>query len=170
MSTLWTQREAVHFDIDSERFRLFVLNATADLGNSIARSLGMTPAEHEERSFEDGEHKSRPLSNVRGADVYVVQSTHGGPTESSNDKLCRLLFFIGALKDAGAARVTAVVPYLCYARKDGARRQRAKRRSEFPPPMFQWLRSSLALPRLRRRVCHGRNQTSNGPVEAFKQE
>ena len=37
---------------------------------------------------------------------------------SANDKLCRLLFFIGALKDAGAARVTAVVPYLCYARKD----------------------------------------------------
>ena len=36
----------------------------------------------------------------------------------ANDKLCRLLFFIGALKDAGAARVTAVVPYLCYARKD----------------------------------------------------
>ena len=51
-------------------------------------------------------------------DVYVVQSLHGGPSESANDKLCRLLFFIGALKDAGAARVTAVVPYLCYARKD----------------------------------------------------
>jgi ribose-phosphate pyrophosphokinase len=42
----------------------------------------------------------------------------GGPTESANDKLCRLLFFIGALKDAGAARVTAVAPYLCYSRKD----------------------------------------------------
>ncbi|HXW40393.1 MAG TPA: ribose-phosphate diphosphokinase, partial [Xanthobacteraceae bacterium] len=37
---------------------------------------------------------------------------------SANDKLCRLLFFIGALKDAGAARVTALTPYLCYARKD----------------------------------------------------
>jgi ribose-phosphate pyrophosphokinase len=58
------------------------------------------------------------LENVRDADVYVVQSLHGGPTQSANDKLCRLLFFIGALKDAGAARVTAVAPYLCYARKD----------------------------------------------------
>jgi ribose-phosphate pyrophosphokinase len=48
----------------------------------------------------------------------VVQSLHGGPTESGDDKLCRLLFFVGALKDAGAARVTAAVPYLCYARKD----------------------------------------------------
>ena len=54
----------------------------------------------------------------RGTDVYVVQSLHGGPSETANDKLCRLLFFIGAIKDAGADRVTAVVPYLCYARKD----------------------------------------------------
>jgi ribose-phosphate pyrophosphokinase len=58
------------------------------------------------------------LDSVRDADVYVIQSLHGGPSESANDKLCRLLFFIGTLKDAGAARVTAVVPYLCYARKD----------------------------------------------------
>jgi phosphoribosylpyrophosphate synthetase len=50
--------------------------------------------------------------------VYVVQSLHGGPSECANDKLCRLLFFIGALKNARAARVTAVVPYLCYARMD----------------------------------------------------
>jgi ribose-phosphate pyrophosphokinase len=55
---------------------------------------------------------------VRGRDVYVIQSLHGGPAESANDKLVRLLFFIGALKDAGAARVTVVAPYLCYARKD----------------------------------------------------
>jgi phosphoribosylpyrophosphate synthetase len=38
--------------------------------------------------------------------------------QSGNDKLCRLLFFIDALKDAAAARVTAVTPYLAYARKD----------------------------------------------------
>jgi ribose-phosphate pyrophosphokinase len=85
---------------------------------SIARTLGHPLAEHEEREFEDGEHKARPLAPVRNRDVYVVQSLHGGPAASANDKLCRLLFFIGALKDAGAARVTAVVPYLCYARKD----------------------------------------------------
>ncbi|MGH9340200.1 MAG: ribose-phosphate diphosphokinase [Acidobacteriota bacterium] len=42
----------------------------------------------------------------------------GDGDNSSNDKLCRLLFFIGALRDASAGRVTAVVPYLCYPRKD----------------------------------------------------
>jgi ribose-phosphate pyrophosphokinase len=98
--------------------RLFALHATAELGNSVAQALGVPLSAHEERDFEDGEHKTRPLDSVCDRDVYVVQSLHGGPNESAHDKLCRLLFFIGALKDAGAAQVTAVVPYLCYARKD----------------------------------------------------
>ena len=98
--------------------RLFALAASTELGRKVAAALGEPLTRHEEREFEDGEHKTRPLDAVNGADVYVVQSLHGGPEESANDKLCRLLFFIGALKDAGAARVTAVSPYLCYARKD----------------------------------------------------
>jgi len=98
--------------------RLFCLAASAELGAGIADALGVPLAAHEERAFEDGEHKTRPLDAVTGADVYIVQSLHGGPELSANDKLCRLLFFIGAVKDAGAARVTAVTPYLCYARKD----------------------------------------------------
>jgi ribose-phosphate pyrophosphokinase len=101
-----------------QRLRIFALAATAELGEAVARVLGQPLAAHEERDFEDGEHKVRPLDVVRHADVYVVQSLHGGPTETSNDKLCRLLFFVGALRDAGAARVTVVAPYLCYARKD----------------------------------------------------
>ena len=99
-------------------FKLFALGASTGLGHEIARALGMELARHEERGFEDGEHKSRPLEAVEGADVFVVQNLYGGPQESANDKLCRLLFFIGALKDAGAAQVTAISPYLCYARKD----------------------------------------------------
>lgn len=101
-----------------DRLRLFALSGSDAMGCDIAARLGITPARHEERGFEDGEHKARPLDPVAGADVYVVHSLHGGPRDSANDKLCRLLFFIGALKDAGAERVTAVVPYLCYARKD----------------------------------------------------
>lgn len=100
------------------RLAFFALNASADLGAAVAHALGQPLAAHEERAFEDGEHKTRPLESVEGAEVFVLQSLHGGPALSPDDKLCRLLFFIGALKDAGAARVTAVVPYLCYARKD----------------------------------------------------
>ena len=100
------------------RMSLFALSATAELGVAVAAALNKPLAAHEEREFEDGEHKTRPLEAVRGADVFVLQSLHGGPEQSANDKLCRLLFFIGALKDSGAERVTALVPYLCYARKD----------------------------------------------------
>jgi ribose-phosphate pyrophosphokinase len=98
--------------------RLFAMNASGEFGAAVAAALGEPLAAHEEREFEDGEHKSRPLEPVAGVDVYVVHSLHGGPQQSTHDKLCRLLFFIGALKDAGAARVTAVAPYLCYSRKD----------------------------------------------------
>jgi ribose-phosphate pyrophosphokinase len=97
---------------------LFALHSTAALGSAVAAALSRPLAAHEEREFEDGEHKTRPLEAVRGADVFVIQSLNGEPEQSANDKLCRLLFFIGALKDAGAARVTACLPYLCYARKD----------------------------------------------------
>lgn len=104
--------------VESENLRLFALIGSEGLGSAIANCLGIALSQHEERDFEDGEHKSRPLDSVSGCDVYVVHSLHGGPRQSANDKLCRLLFFIGALKDAGASRVTAVAPYLCYSRKD----------------------------------------------------
>jgi len=104
--------------MDNAPLRIFALAASKDLGGAIAAALRQPLAAHEEREFEDGEHKARPLDAVNGADVYVMHSLHGGPEQSANDKLCRLLFFIGAIKDAGAARVTAVTPYLCYARKD----------------------------------------------------
>ncbi len=98
--------------------KLFALKGSTSLGNSVAAHLSLPVAPHEEREFEDGEHKARPLESVAGADVYVIHSLNGGPNQSANDRLCRLLFFIGALKDAGASIVTAVAPYLCYARKD----------------------------------------------------
>jgi ribose-phosphate pyrophosphokinase len=115
--SIWSPRDPRPLHMQAH-VRLFALEATAELGGAVSRALGHQLSPHEERSFEDGEHKSRPLEAVAGADCYVIQSLHGGPDESANDKLCRLLFFIAALKDAGAARVTAVAPYLCYARKD----------------------------------------------------
>lgn len=98
--------------------KLFALNGTHALGEGIAASLGRKLDAHEERAFEDGEHKVRALVPVQGEEVFVVHSLYSDETQSVNDKLCRLLFFIGSLKDAGATRVTAIVPYLCYSRKD----------------------------------------------------
>ena len=97
---------------------LFALETSRKYGERVALRLEWPLSAHEEREFEDGEHKIRPLVDVGRRDVFVIHSLHGGRGASPSDKLCRMLFFIGALKDAGAARVTAVVPYLCYARKD----------------------------------------------------
>ena len=88
-----------------------------NLAAPSAQTLGRSLAAHEERGFEAGEH-ARPLVGVGNTDAYVVMSLHAGPSESAGDKLGRLLFFVGALKDVGAARVTAIVLYLCHARKD----------------------------------------------------
>lgn len=97
---------------------LFALRGTREFGEMIARQLDVGLASHEERDFEDGEHKARPLEDIRGRDVFVVHALYGDDHQSANDKLCRLLFFCAAAMDAGAGRLTAVVPYLCYARKD----------------------------------------------------
>lgn len=97
---------------------VFSLASGRAFGERVAGHLHVSLAPHEERDFEWGQHKSRPLESVRGADVYVVQSLHGQAEQTVNDKLCRLLFFLGTLRDAGASYVTAVVPFLCYSRKE----------------------------------------------------
>ncbi|MGB5560233.1 MAG: ribose-phosphate pyrophosphokinase-like domain-containing protein, partial [Paracoccaceae bacterium] len=81
----------------------FALNTSADLGHAVADAGGFALASHEEREFEGGEHKTRPLQSVRGKDVYVLQSLHGQADQSANDKLCRLLFFLAACRENGAA-------------------------------------------------------------------
>jgi len=97
---------------------LFALEAVHDLGAAIADRLGMPLGAHEALVFEDGERKTRPLVDPGGEDVYVVQSLHGGPVVSGDEKLVQLLQFVAALRDHGARRVTAIVPYLTYARQD----------------------------------------------------
>lgn len=116
---------------------LFALNSSRVFGEEVAQQLGVALAPHEEREFEDGEHKARPLVSVRRKDVFVIQSLYADHAQSGNDKLCRLLFFIGALKDAAAARVTAVVPYLAYARKDRKTKPRDPVTSRYLATLFE---------------------------------
>ncbi|MBS1605737.1 MAG: ribose-phosphate pyrophosphokinase, partial [Bacteroidetes bacterium] len=117
--------------------KLFVMKSSSAFGEKVAAALNTSIALHEEIDFEDGEHKARPLENVRQEDVYVIQSLFGDGTLSVNDKLCRLLFFLGALKDAAASRVTAVVPYLCYARKDRKTKPRDPVTTRYVAQLFE---------------------------------
>ena len=101
-----------------DRLLIFALGGSAEYGNRVCHRLGRSLDPLEERGFEDGEHKSRPMVDVRNRATVVIHSLYGDDSQSGDEKLTRLLFFIGALKESGAARVTAVAPYLCYARKD----------------------------------------------------
>jgi ribose-phosphate pyrophosphokinase len=122
---------------DPENLRVFGLGRSKLFAERVADAAGVPLAEHEEREFEDGEHKARPLVSVRDRDVYVVHSLYGEPGASPNDKLCRLLFFLGAVRDAGAHRVTAVVPYLCYGRKDRRTKARDPLTTRYVAQMFE---------------------------------
>lgn len=97
---------------------VFALNGSDALGTAVASELQTALAAHEEREFEDGEHKARPLVSISGQDLYILHSLNGAPGASANDKLMRLLLFIGACRINGARSVTVVAPYLAYSRKD----------------------------------------------------
>lgn len=116
---------------------LFGLDSSRQFAGLVGQQLGLNLSPHEEREFEDGEHKARPMMNVRDRDVFVLHSLYGEPAQSGNDKLCRLLFFIGALKDAAAGRVTAIVPYLAYARKDRKSKARDPVTTRYVAALFE---------------------------------
>ncbi|HVO01750.1 MAG TPA: ribose-phosphate diphosphokinase [Candidatus Cybelea sp.] len=116
---------------------VFALAGSEEYGARLAARLGAQLQPAEEREFEDGEHKSRPMVEVAARDVSVVHSLYGDGRQSVNDKLCRLLFFVGALKESGAARVTAVAPYLCYQRKDRQTKPRDPVATKYLARMFE---------------------------------
>jgi len=100
---------------------VFTGNANPELARRVANRLYLSLGKADVGRFSDGEVAVELNENVRGKDVFVLQSTCA-PT---NDNLMELLVMIDALRRASAARVTAVVPYFGYARQD--RRARSSR-------------------------------------------
>ncbi|MEY4763774.1 MAG: hypothetical protein RI907_447 [Pseudomonadota bacterium] len=100
---------------------LFTGNANPALAQEIASNLGISLGKASVGRFSDGETTVEIQQNVRGREVFVVQSTCA-PT---NDNLMELLIMVDALKRASAQRITAVIPYFGYARQD--RRPRSTR-------------------------------------------
>src|SRR5438874_13240145 len=104
-----------------ERMRVFTGSANPKLAEAVVRHLNLSLGRCIVGRFSDGEVMVELLENVRGKDVFVLQSTCA-PT---NDNLMELLVMIDALKRSSAARVTAAMPYFGYARQD--RRPRSAR-------------------------------------------
>lgn len=100
---------------------LFSGNANHPLAERIAHNLNMPLGKAVVSHFSDGETLVEIQENVRGREIYIIQST----CAPSNDNLMELIIMADALRRASAARITAVVPYFGYARQD--RRVRSAR-------------------------------------------
>ena len=105
----------------SSKMMVFTGNANRELAQKVASRLYLSLGKADVGKFSDGEVAVEVNENVRGKDVFVLQSTCA-PT---NDNLMELLVMIDALRRASADRITAVVPYFGYARQD--RRVRSAR-------------------------------------------
>ena len=103
-----------------EPFRIFTGNANRRLAQAISSHLKSPIGDADVSRFEDGEVSVKFNENIRGTDVFIVQST-GAPAEN----LMELLVMLDAAKRASARRVTAVLPYFGYARQDRKDQPRA---------------------------------------------
>ena len=97
-----------------EGIKLFTGNSNRALAEEIAKVLDIAVGDATVSTFSDGEIMVHVNENVRGADVFIVQST----CMPVNNNLMELLIMIDALKRASAGRITAVIPYYGYARQD----------------------------------------------------
>lgn len=97
-----------------KEIKIFAGNSHPAFAEDVCRFLGLRLGESEASSFSDGEKSISILETVRGADVFVIQST----CPPVNDNLVELLIMIDAFKRASAGRITAVMPYFGYARQD----------------------------------------------------
>jgi len=98
----------------SNTLKLFTANSNPKLAQEIAEHLGLKLSESEVGTFSDGEISVKIGESVRGASVYVVQST----CAPVNNNLMELLIMIDAFKRASAGEINAVIPYYGYARQD----------------------------------------------------
>jgi ribose-phosphate pyrophosphokinase len=97
-----------------DEIKIFAGNSNRALAESICQSVGVRLGKAEVGRFSDGEVQVEIIENVRGGDVFVLQSMCA-PT---NDHLMELLLMLDAFKRASARRITAVIPYYGYARQD----------------------------------------------------
>lgn len=94
--------------------RIFSGNSNKALTKEICRHLGVKESKLEAERFSDGEIGVKVDDNVRGKDVFIIQST----CPPVNENLMELLIILDALRRASASRITAVMPYFGYARQD----------------------------------------------------
>src|ERR1700689_4374897 len=124
-----------------DKFKIFSGSASPELTQRICGYLGVNPGGAKLGKFSDGEIYFQILENVRGADVFVVQPC----TNPVDFHLMELLLMIDAFKRASAWRITAVVPYYCYARQDRKEKPRVPISAKLVADLLETAGASRAL-------------------------
>jgi ribose-phosphate pyrophosphokinase len=108
-------------------YKIFGIGKSSSLARQVCDHLGIELSNLEEEQFPDGELKVCPTEGVDGADTFIVHSLVKDSERAVNDKICELCFLASSLRDQGASKVTAIIPYLAYSRSD--------RRKKFLDPL-----------------------------------
>jgi ribose-phosphate pyrophosphokinase len=126
-------------------FKVFGLQSSCEYAEKVAGHLGIKLTPHTEKLFDDGECyvQSGPefsddkAGNVRGHNVFVIQSLYSDRQETVADKFVKLCFFCGSLKDASAHEVIPIIPHLAWARQDRKTQSRAPITTKYVARMLE---------------------------------
>ncbi|CAE7860196.1 folD [Symbiodinium microadriaticum] len=147
-------------------FKVFGLGNSNKYATRVCEQLGgIKLTKHTEKTFDDGEvylksgpeHNDAEEGNVRGHNVFVIQSLYSDNNESVNDKLVKLCFMCGSLKDASAHEVTPIIPHLGYARQDRKTESRAPISTKYVARMLE----SVGIDRVLMFDCHNLSAEQN---------
>lgn len=125
--------------------KIFGLNASKSYAKRVAKHLSEDLSNITEKYYEDGEpyvksgqeHADTSDGNVRGHDVFVIQSLYTDQTETISDKFMKLCIFCGSLKDASAHEVIPIIPHLGWSRQDRKTESRAPIATKYIAKMLE---------------------------------
>ena len=119
--------------------RIFGLGSSVEYADQVCSTLDLKRSSHKEEWQDDDEPYVLSQENVRGCDVFIIQSLYSCQKERLADKFLKLLLFARSLRDASARRITLVMPYLAFQRQDRKTESRAPVFTKYIPEMIEGL-------------------------------
>jgi ribose-phosphate pyrophosphokinase len=123
--------------------QIFGLGQSKSFAEQVCSQLGIRRTNHKEELHDDGEPYLLSDENVRGCDVFIIESLYSScgtkqtPPETVCDKFLKLALFAGSIRDASAKRITLVVPYFAFQRQDRKTESRAGVYTKYVPQMLE---------------------------------
>ena len=118
---------------------IFGLGTSLEYADQVCKTLSIERTPHKEEWHDDDEPYVMSGKNVRGCDVFIIQSLYSCHKERLADRFLKLLLFARSLRDASARRITLVLPYLAFQRQDRKTESRAPVFTKYIPEMMEGL-------------------------------